>query len=220
MKYGGVGIFVSKRLRAGQVYFNPSTFKDQVWVSIKLQGSDSLLVGCIYRSPSHPINISVTSLCELFTNLGNYTHLLVCGDFNFKEIVWSDLSGSSTNSHIVPFIDTIDDLFLFQHVSNPTRFRQDTTPNLLDLVFTNEKDMVTNMSYLPPLGKEPDNTRYNIRAADIDMMKATLCEIDWPSITMLGYYSSLIFKRSLINTFLPISQKKESACILHLKYLT
>ena len=172
---------------------------DQVWVSIKFQGSDSLLVGCVYYNPSHPLNSSITSLCELFTSLENYTHLLVCGDFNFKEIVWLDLSGSSSNSHIEPFLDTVDDLFLFQHVSNPTRFSQNATPNLLDLVFTNEKDMVTNLSYLPPLGnsdhvciqfdvlcysecKESDNIRYNIRAADIDMMKMTLSEIDWTSI--------------------------------------
>jgi len=75
----------------------------------------------------------------LFSGLTEYTHLLVCGDFNFKEIVWSDISGSSTNRHIKLFFDTIDDFFLFQHVNNP---RQDTTPSLLDLVFTNERDMV------------------------------------------------------------------------------
>ena len=43
----GVGVFVSKRIKASEVYFNPPAFKDQVWVSIKLQGSDSLLVGCM-----------------------------------------------------------------------------------------------------------------------------------------------------------------------------
>ena len=136
----GVGIFVSKRVKASQVYFNPSALMDQVWVSIKLKGSDSLLVGCVYHSQSHPLNSNITSLCELFISLENYTHLLVCGDLNFKEIVWLDLSGSSRNSHIEPFLD---DLFLFLHDSNPTRFSQNATPNLLDLVFTNEKDMVT-----------------------------------------------------------------------------
>ena len=43
----GVGIFASKRLKASQVYFNPPALMDQVWVSIKLQGSDSLLVSCV-----------------------------------------------------------------------------------------------------------------------------------------------------------------------------
>jgi len=141
-----------------------------------------LLVGCIYRSPSHPLNTSVTSLCELFTSLCDYTYLLVCGDFNFREIAWSDLSGSSNNSHIEPFLDTVDDLFLFQHICNPTRFRQDASPILLDLVFTNEKDMVANLSHLPPLGNSDhiclqfdvlcyseynvsDNLRYNIGTA-------------------------------------------------------
>ena len=86
-------------------------------------GSDSLLVGCLYRSPTGDLSTSVSSLCNLFTKLDNYSHLLVCGDFNFKEVTWSDLSGSTTNSHIVPFLDSVDDLFLFQHVNKPTRIR-------------------------------------------------------------------------------------------------
>ena len=46
----------------------------------------------------------------------------------------------------------VDDLFLFQHVTEPTRFRQDDTPSFLDLVFTNEQDMINNLLYSPPLG--------------------------------------------------------------------
>ena len=139
------------------------------------------------------------SLCQLFSSLCEYTHLLVCGDFNFREIVWSDLSGSSNNSHIEPFLDSVDDLFLFQHVCNPTRFRQAVSLSLLHLVFTSEKDMVANPSYLLPLGNSDhiclqfsvlcyseydvsNNIRYNIGAANIDMMKEALGNIDYESI--------------------------------------
>jgi len=58
-----------KDLKASQVYFNPPAFTDHVWVNIKLQGSDSLLVGCIYHSPSDPLNASVTSLYELLETI-------------------------------------------------------------------------------------------------------------------------------------------------------
>ena len=129
-----------------------SVFKNHVWVSVKLWGSDSLLISSIYRSPSSPLSTSVSSLCDLFTELSIYTHLLICGDFNFKEVSWSDLSGSTTNCHITPFLDSVDDLYLFQHVTEPTRIRQDESPSLLDLVFTNEQDMINNLSYLQPLG--------------------------------------------------------------------
>jgi len=121
----------SSSLKVSQVYFNPPAFTDHVWVSIKLQGSDSLLVGCIYRSPLN------TFLCDQSWKLYPFACLW------WFEIVWSDLSGSSNKSHIEPFLVTIDDLFLFQHVSNPTRIRQDTTSSSLDLVFTNEKDKIT-----------------------------------------------------------------------------
>ena len=52
----GVGIFVHHKLQASQIYFNTPHFEDHVWANIKLQGSDSLLVGCIYRSPSSNID--------------------------------------------------------------------------------------------------------------------------------------------------------------------
>ena len=138
------GIFVHHKLQASQIYFNIPHFEDHVWVNIKLRGSDSLLAGCIYRSPSSNIDTSTISLCSLFADINNYSHLPICGDFNYKEISWSDFSDTTYNCHIEPFLDVVDDLFLFQHITEPTRFRQDDTPSLLDLVFTNEQDMINN----------------------------------------------------------------------------
>ena len=115
----GVGIYVHHKLQASQVFFNSPHFKDHVWVSVKLQGSDSLLVGCIYRSLSDNIDTSTASLCDLLTSLHNYTHLLICGDFNYRAISWSNFSGTGNNYHIEPFLDTIDDLF--QHTNEPMR---------------------------------------------------------------------------------------------------
>ena len=113
--------------------------------------------------------------------------------------LWSNFSGTTNNCHIEPFLDTVDDLFLFQHITEPTRFRQDEIPSLLDLVFTNEQDMVNNLSYLLPLGSsdhiciefdlicylEPKkfvNLKRNIRAANIELVKQALGNVDWVSI--------------------------------------
>ena len=85
---------------------------------------------------------SISSLCTLLEELNDFTHLLICGDFNMKDIVWSNMSVNPRNTYVESFIDTIQDLFLFQHIQEPTHFRPGTTPSLLDLVFTNEADMI------------------------------------------------------------------------------
>ena len=46
----------------------------------------------------------------------------------------------------------IEDIGLFQHATSPTRFRG-TQQSCLDLVFTNEDEMIDKVDELPPLGK-------------------------------------------------------------------
>jgi hypothetical protein len=67
-----------------------------------------------------------------------YSNYLFFGDFNYKEI-----------------LNCNQDNYLFQHVSSPTRFREGQTPSCLDLVFTNEENMVDTDSLIidSPLGK-------------------------------------------------------------------
>ena len=73
---------------------------------------------------------------------------LICGDFNYSNI--ENLCLTSGNSHVQ--LDTVQDLFMFQHILKPTRYRGDETPHLLDLVFTNDEYMVDGLNCLPGLG--------------------------------------------------------------------
>ena len=41
------------------------------------------------------------------------------------------------------FIETLENFFLHQHILSPTRGRANTTPHILDLVLSNEKEMVS-----------------------------------------------------------------------------
>jgi len=41
---------------------------------------------------------------------------------------------------------------MFKHIVRPTRYRGNDTPNVLDLVFTDDENMVDNRIYLPGLG--------------------------------------------------------------------
>ena len=78
---------------------------------------------------------------------------MVCGDFNLPLIDWSlgqmrDSQGSFTSL----FLETVEDLNLFQHVDSSTRFRG-AQNSCLDLIFTNEENMVNEIGEIPPLGK-------------------------------------------------------------------
>ena len=51
------------------------------------------------------------------------------------------------------FMEAFRDSFLVQHVKDPTHYRAEQTPNVLDLIFTSEEDMVGDVRHLAPLGK-------------------------------------------------------------------
>ena len=102
---------------------------------------------------------------------------------------------------------------------------------MLDLVFTNEQDMINNLSYLPPLGnsdhiciefdltcyiepKKSMNLKYNIRAANIDLMKQALGNVDWESIldALDTNDAWLLFKaifQDIIDKYVPIYKQRE-----------
>ena len=50
------------------------------------------------------------------------------------------------------FIESIRDSFLFQHVTEPTCIRENNEPSILDLIFTNEEEMVSDIQYESSLG--------------------------------------------------------------------
>ena len=49
-------------------------------------------------------------------------------------------------------MDSARDAFLTQHVTEPTHYRGNNTPNTLDLIFTNEEGMSEQLKYLAPVG--------------------------------------------------------------------
>ena len=82
------------------------------------------------------------------------SHKLIMGDFNFRDINWSDMTTASNEQHnSTLFIESIRDSFLFQHVTEPTRIRENNEPSVLDLNFTNEEEMVSDIQYESSLGK-------------------------------------------------------------------
>ena len=148
----GVAIYISEDLNPliTKVYLNNS-FHEQVWVKLKLRGDDCLLIGCIYRSGASSLlnNKELYKLLKLICEL-NPSHLFTYGDFNFKGVDWETIEGKSQEEK--RFVRAVQDSFLYQHVDQPTRYREGEKSNLLDLVFTREEGMISKVEYLPPLG--------------------------------------------------------------------
>jgi hypothetical protein len=96
----GILIYASKHLQATSV--SPavdSSFEEQCWIQTALNSRDKLLVGGIYRSPNSDLTNNASLLC-LMTDLGrltDFSHILVCGDFNLPSINWGDPSVPSTS---------------------------------------------------------------------------------------------------------------------------
>jgi len=157
-----------------------------------------LLVGNIYRSPSGDKLSSTNELCELITYVNNTkpSYLLIVGDFNYTNIDWDNdcLLRSDPSEQL--FLDTIQDCVLSQLVTQRTRFRQDNESHILDLIFTNEVDMVHQIHHSAGLGSSDhvcihfklmrspttvSNTyySYNFCKADFSRLRSLLEEIDW-----------------------------------------
>ena len=74
--------------------------------------------------------------------------MIICGDFNLKEIDWEIHKVHFTEYHPASLLfECVDDNFLIQHVTENTIFREGQASNLLDLVFTDRHDIVTRLDY-------------------------------------------------------------------------
>ena len=118
-----------------------------IWSKVEIADSKPLYVGSIYRPP----NPDVETLEALGQTLGHLTqksppNILLTGDFSLPSVSWAEDNysiqpnpayGIEVNNKL---LDIVNSHFLTQHVKQPTRGH-----NILDLVFTSNSDMVTNL---------------------------------------------------------------------------
>lgn len=146
-------MYVQSSLEATQIEDHHAG-DESLWLNIKLQQNDQLLFGCCYRSPNS-VETNNQNINELLLSMSSqrYSHVLVCGDFNYPAIDWTLHSTTRATPSGSAFLEAIDNSFLYQHVRGHTRARGSADPTTLDLVFTNEESMITDLSYESPLGK-------------------------------------------------------------------
>ena len=92
--------------------------------------------------------LSLTSLLKTLSKNKKYTYKCFVGEFNFKDIKWPSMSThKDEESKETKFIETIQDYFLYQHVTPPkTRCRSTDRPSTIDLVLTNEEQQIGNLN--------------------------------------------------------------------------
>ena len=207
----GVAIYYKEEIqKVNEIKFDLPGFRDHVWIDIPTGTNDSILCGCIYRSPSDSdVNAclaSTTMVTELIhMAYQRNSNLIITGDFNYKDIDWSNDFAPPRHKYLLNFIETIQDCFLSQHVTEPTRYRENETPNTLDLIFSSEEGMVTNLSYHPPLGesdhvclrfnvlatrsKSRFTPSHNIHKSDYEAIREALVKYDWHELLNSNFVS-------------------------------
>ena len=151
----GCALFVKQDLAATKLTFT-SNLSESVWCQINLKNNDKMIVGCIYRSPNNTTENN-KELFQLLSSVNNkqFSHILIVGDFNCEEIDWRLHSTSVNENHVASqLLEYVIDCFMYQHVAEPTRFRIREISSVLDLIFTNEENIISELKYMAGLGKK------------------------------------------------------------------
>ncbi|RNA35125.1 hypothetical protein BpHYR1_053234 [Brachionus plicatilis] len=120
-------------------------------------GLDKILVSCFYRPPHSSKEISI-QINKIF------------GDFNYPKIVWSNLGGICSASFVqnLEFLENLQENFLHQMLLEPS-FKN----NILDLVITNDSNIIYNVNTGPPLGSSVKNILHNILTWEFSVHNTT-----------------------------------------------
>ena len=198
--------------------------REIVVCEIELVNSEKMLFCCIYRSPNSSrvnndcINDTILQLSDL-----GYKHFVVVGDINYKHIDWDSVC-AITGEDEENFVNTIQDAFLTQFVTVPTRARGSAEPSILDLFMYNVEDSLDYLFVDNPLGKSdhavvkggyrcsaeqmPPKTRCCYEKADFEKMQ-NMMNLEWEEV----------FKEckddvdSQIKIFLDIFYEAEKKCV-------
>ena len=145
----GLLLYINSSLKSQEIEIC-SAFEENMFVEVELNGHNKLLIGLIYRSENGTAenNVMLNSLLTEARKL-RHSHLLLMGDFNFPNICWANNSTSSSiTSPDSLFLECVEENFLLQNVDKPTRWRGSNNPHILDLIITNEEDMISILIYM------------------------------------------------------------------------
>ena len=169
-----------------------------------IQLSGLLLFGTYYRPPKNDL-CPLHELNNSLQLLSARSKVILCGgDFNVPHIDWSSVSSVITSPVSTQLCSIVNDNFLTQYVSVPTR-----QGHILDLVFSNSPSVLSIVSVvdnLPGTNHEalqffvtsPSCSKsqcfrllYNYTKADFQLFRNTLSHVPWDSV--IDYDSDIDF---------------------------
>ena len=150
----GIIIYTHNTLKNVFEEFSEFEFEEYLSIIMILKNKEKILISAIYRSESgSDLNNEELNSFIKEMEAKKCKHKIFVGDFNYKEINWSNTSTSKAEtSKEFKFLETIKYCYLTQHCDKPTRGRGDQNANILDLVFTSDPSRLEEIEYQSPLG--------------------------------------------------------------------
>ena len=163
---GGVCIYIKKSinfysydLNEYDLGFTDSSI-ETVWCCC-LVNNEKLLLGCIYRpgdaseTANKEINKVFIKANELVKK-GEFSGLLITGDFNYGDIDWDESMQGSLSSNCgkhTRFLESVEESGVYQNFNCKTFQTSDgNLTNTLDLIFTDSENRIDAVQTGPPLG--------------------------------------------------------------------
>ncbi|GBN79656.1 putative RNA-directed DNA polymerase from transposon BS [Araneus ventricosus] len=185
----------------------PGSDLEAVWLSIKLNHRQKMLVCVVYFPPSSRADTYV-EFFDCFENFGFFDNILICGDFNLPIC---DDFGNNKNPLVI-------ELSNFVNLYNLAQFNNTFNCNnkFLDLILTDidfshisvwhsDKSLVPEDKHLPALSisicfvanhpnrKNVNISRYDFRRADFLAMWCFFREIDWSFLLNFNDIDKAVF---------------------------
>ena len=144
---GGVLIICKNYLIPIRIFYSTHLNIEYICLDIDFSNTQKTRIICIYRPPSTDI-ANHQGICDLISYLCNihYPSILL-GDFNLPLINWDTVSCPNYPMSYNKFIECITENSLLQYITFPTRLN-----NILDLLFTNDSLLLSNISKEPKFG--------------------------------------------------------------------
>ena len=199
----GVGMFIKENLIFQRSSEFENIFKPSIFGKLMLPNDIYVTIGVIYRSPNSNEDQNAQFIKQITTISNKFQNtkekLVLMGDFNFREIDWESETCNKNDSHIAnKFLSIIQENYLTQFVTQPTHYRAQQTPTLIDLIFSNDPDFIHDVSHYPPFGKShhtvltytidacitnssksKSTLKYQIDKGDYPAMRKFVGEVKW-----------------------------------------
>ena len=151
----GVALFVKETLDHVVLTEYDDIHSPSIVCRVKLPNKEHLIIVVCYRSPNSTdiMNDNVNTLINHVSKKHCKDKIIIMGDFNFPEIDWvKEMCDKSESHRASKFLSCVHKNYFYQHVKHPTHHRGNQNATLLDLVITNDEDLVQDIDYHPPLG--------------------------------------------------------------------